>query len=425
MDARLLTASLAVLLLVACPSPPGGSPQDGGQPKDAGGSPEDAGHAQGPITVKGRVVYAAYGEPFPGVVVTLNGHTVTTGADGSFTFDAVPTPYDLVVAYPSGAQTIQRRVLGLTRADPVVESDVSNPSPPPNHQVFVSGTLSGITFPLATNHVVSVLSLGPSNNLVQGNLTTSGEYTIAPGWRGTDAGTRNIYAFEYTVDGPLSLPVAFGGYGKITPTLNDGVNLTGQNITLTEPTTATFTAQVQPTFPPDKLFASAGIELEPGCLLDFSWKGTASQSLTLPLVTGADGFYLMGIAQFLSVDAYNYFAAPMEKAGGSYTVPTGAPVIIGPADGTTYSPSLLFGWTGPAGATYLFTFFNGTGTKLEIETTQTQVTLPADFAPVSGNVAWQVSAYPDAPNTDALQTANAFDGQRNIYTSHVGSVHVP
>jgi hypothetical protein len=204
-----------------------------------GGAPmqTEGGAASGtPITINGIVV-ASNEQPVPGIKVEVQGQSVTTGSDGTFSFEAT-APYDLVVRGEIIGQEDTEAYLGLTRPDPKLYRSFVDE----DRQGGISGVLSGGGgFPVAANHRVLLTFAGPvlatfMNTL---NVGASGTYNSSgdPYWLTTPSLTGYLFAIETDV---TTGAIFASGSKQVTLVDGDTVGSPEGDLVLTTPQLKSF-----------------------------------------------------------------------------------------------------------------------------------------------------------------------------------------
>lgn len=186
----------------------------------------------GPVTisVNGKVLDSS-GNPVSGANILLNGSNLkTTGADGTFSYTSVTTPYSLTVQ--TGTNIWEYR--GLTRANPQIGGSGV-------YSASVAGAVTGPTFPLPAGQGILVSGTGAFGFIPA--TSTTGSYSGNIVWFGSSSKTTDLVALHLKVAG--SVITDYLQLGKRTGvTLNAGVGQTGLNIplnTAVPSTTTTFT----------------------------------------------------------------------------------------------------------------------------------------------------------------------------------------
>jgi hypothetical protein len=164
-----------------------------------------------PSTVTGYVYLIGVGTPLPpnpAASVTIGGATVTTGADGSFSFPSVPSNSTKITISAAGAATLSQSLPVLT---PNAANNLGN--------IFLTSTSAGTGYTaVATGTVVDGTTLKPITNAtvqINGQVVITGSagvFTISAlpvGLGGNSTPVGQITASGYDVK-PLVLDLPLG-----------------------------------------------------------------------------------------------------------------------------------------------------------------------------------------------------------------------
>ncbi len=158
------------------------------------------------ITVTGTVINDRGFRVVGAKVLLNNGNLQTTDATGSFTYNAVASPYNLTVSYDSKVFVSN----GLTRTDPLIFPFISFSRAP------VIGSVIGPTYPLVAGDNVVIGSTGSLGGSVANSL--DGRFNSGIQWSPlSSAITVDFVALRYT-----SLTGPNGSAGVITDFLKMG-----------------------------------------------------------------------------------------------------------------------------------------------------------------------------------------------------------
>jgi hypothetical protein len=230
-----LAALVSVVALVACPSPTPPSPPPPPGPPAPPPPPAT-------ITVSGKVVDNC-GNPVPAATaILLQGTkpTVTTGADGTFSFSNVTTPYDLAVNSTLIGLNFVLVYKNLTRPSPQVTALFGGVIPAKSGTV--GGTLSNGTgtafFPTPIFRKTSVTFGATDTSRGLGStLMTTNPYGLNVDWCSGNSSTGTVHALQWNFNSTTDLPSGvnpYTGAGQIAnvTVANGGSTTTGTSFAL-------------------------------------------------------------------------------------------------------------------------------------------------------------------------------------------------
>jgi hypothetical protein len=366
------------------------------------------------ITVAGKVSDGT-GTPVSGASLLLNGANIqTTGADGSFTYNNVTTPYNLTVTYSGSVYQYN----GLTRANPQILPFGSF------YSANAAGAITGATFPLPAGNGILIGATGNAYAILLNG--SSGTYNGPIGWGGSSQSTTtDLVALRYTF--AAGKFTGFTQLGKRTGvTLNKGVGQMGLDIALNA---AVPSADATLTYTEGAYTGGVNAGL---------WNITAGSAkfnllglLALPsggvtkipseggslYVSGTDG---SGNKAFIVTPAL---------ANGSTNINLPPTTVLKnsiplPAQ-TNVSKTPTLSWASVSGATVYVVTFNGGGRNyvFYLPGSSSSFTVP-DFAAISAGLqpttvyTWNVDAYKGAGySTDALTDPNAGNIVNLLYSA--------
>jgi len=328
------------------------------------------------VSVNGRVI--TLGAPVANASVLVDGKVTTTAADGTFTVNAVTTPYDVTVSFQSSTDVWIFQ--GLTRPDPTIQLL----SFTPGFQASVSGTIG--TAPYQTTEVGAVFPAGTSvafgGAVVQSGTTTFGPGTIK--WGPDDPLQTTLYALRVVLDSS-GQPASFTGFGSLAVTLHNGDTLTGLAVPTQPVTTAALSGSISA--PPGFNFNASGVVLRIG-------PAAGGTVVGLPITLVPPGTFSNAMVPVASGISYGLIASANDGSAGDFTTAWGtvtapnasatftlptpsqaiapAPNAVGVGPGTTLSATAL------AGSIYLFRLApsGSTGPTVTIVTINASTTLP-------------------------------------------------
>lgn len=388
-------ATVLALLLTACggtgPTPPTG------------------------VTVSGLVVDLE-DQPLAGLLAFIPGQpTEVSGADGTFEFEGVTTPYDLTVVDP--ATDFAHTFVGLTTDSPTIQPlGAQLQATARDFSANVTGDLQHATLsPLPANHGARICAEGVGRVVLGCTSITTGEnFTVFPRWSGNTSATvrLRVVVYETDADGEATNVVATGVSSNFT--VSDTDVLSGQNVTIAEVTeqeTVSVTSDVPPGFTlrgrqliaTYSDFASLGIASEVGPAGTFT--------VVAPSLPGATHTLL---AQAINDDAVAGNTTIAWRAdvdpddAVSVVLPT-PPTQVSPAElATGVDPTTQFSVNNPEGGVLTFLFqpeFPQEGPTIVVTTLGTQTTIP-DLAalgvpfPADADYQWVLLSTPDLEATD-------------------------
>ena len=419
MNVRLLTggaAALAIGTILACGSDAssGGAPDASSTPvgstapdasSDGSSSSSDGGGDAGSsvVDVRGKATYFLFDQPLVGATVTIGAQTATTGADGSFAIDNVTRPYDLRIAYSLGGATLTYIAEGVTRSDPDVE--VSSYTAATQHSANVTGTVAGVTLPLAANERVRVVTSAANGGTFGATPdATTGAFVLnGISWRadGSTSTMKNVYAVHYTVDGAGTVQ-AIDRVVKATVAIDEGTTTNAGTLTLVAPAANSATMTIAPPSPAlTGGVAKLGMMFEPACAVELPLGTDLSATLPIAFPASVSGITTYAFASGSFTGGGYAFAVKWPLvAGSTFTVDTGAPLSLTPAAGATFTPATSFAWSASATGPYIFSASDASNRPvMTIVTRAASVAWPADALPTSGAYSWRVSHQYDGQAT--------------------------
>lgn len=378
------------------------------------------------VTVNGLVVDLD-DQPRQGLLVFIPGQpTQVSGADGTFEFAGVATPYDLTIVDPT--TDFAHTYVGLTTDSPAIKPlDAQLLAASGDFGANITGDLLHATLsPLPANHGARVCAEG-IGRVVLGcaNVTTGATFNVFPRWSGNSSVTVRLRAVVYETDanGEATTVVATGVSSNFTVTDTDV--LVGQDVTITD-VTEQESVSVTTTVPPGYTlqgrqliatysdYASLGIASDAGPAATFT--------VVAPSLPGATHTLL---AQALNDDAvagnltlaWRAQVDPLDPV--SLELPT-PPSLVSPADlATGVDATTQFTVNNPEGGVLTFLFqpeFPQEGPTIVVTTSETETTIP-DLAalgvpfPADADYGWVLLSTPDLVATDDAVTGGGVLGQ--------------
>lgn len=213
----------------------GGSVTDGEPPGGAG-----AGGAPSVVskTVSGTV-HAGWAA-FPGVVVRLNDREVTSGADGSFTFEDAPDEYQLLL-YVADYRFV-RVYDGLRTRHPVIDLGPEEPTSATKEATIQGKSFGGASTPLPHDYWTDALYLSRTRGHLQSaSFEPPGPFELNLRWAGDGDTDQGELLVLQTIRSEGATVSAYTGYGKRAVEVSDGMrlgSLSGSpltDVTLTDP----------------------------------------------------------------------------------------------------------------------------------------------------------------------------------------------
>jgi len=214
----------------------------GADPGDAGGAGgAESGAKASPI--QGRVI-GGQGQPLSRVIVSVNGVSTTTDAQGAFELEEVPASYDLLVIEDSEEAKQVVLIDALTTREPVVTLMFHSAH---DRKTLVSGLLSGgggFPIPKGSAGQVALLSEEQKNSWRTDLLAGHFAYNLAPEWAETETLTGELIALEWVTS--AAGPTSYTGFGSKPITLTDGENAMGDAtaLALVDPKERTITGKL-------------------------------------------------------------------------------------------------------------------------------------------------------------------------------------
>ena len=371
-------------------------------------------------------VLDVFGQPMSGANVRIGTAVMTTGGDGQFHFTAVPPTYDLdVVTTESGGLKRLTGYRGLTTRAPQVQVSAFA-----LQMTSVSGSFSGVTFPLGTNQHIMLADTEEYFGFDQPTLpggddvkatTFSGATAV---WFGKTTFQGTIWAIEYTGTSTQAI-TAYNGYARIPLSLTAGTPGTVNGISLTPLSTSTLSGTVS-SIPAGAGSASVSVALKHaadpfGHFVGGSTSTTGAFSLAAPNATGSISVNVVAQAGTSSAGvstSYTIWKAnvPSNTTNVALAFPT-APSYGSPVNGATaVAGNETFTWSAgtPAGV-YMLDISCGSAAPnyaATIFTAGTSVQMPDTSAlgatwPGTESCTWKINFYSEAANVDAVTAANA------------------
>lgn len=392
---------------------------DGGRATETmGGALGEGGVPQVPNSPVSGHILSMTGLALEGAVVTINGQSTLTDADGAFSLDDVTPKYDLTVIYENEAANFHAAELvdGLTTRDLSLRVWFAR------FNTSSATVLGKLSVPVAKGHEAIVRLAGehttsPANDLAPG----AAEYSLDFQWEGTGSGAADLVGLEW-VAGETG-PASYTGYARKSIQAPDGTGVIA-NLTLAKPAQKTVAGSLTaagPT-PPDS-FLNLG-------------------RFQIPLALKAGAFSVVvpeiGETPTISVgaqngDAYAAMTAPVTPAPVSLEVPTSAKQIL-PVNKAQVDLNTEFSFTRPG---KLAAVWWALGEWIIVRVTnQTKLTLPdlraAGIVYDTGNDAstWFVDTYAPAETPEDFlplmdNTSPALTSSVTTYTSVSRSFYLP
>jgi hypothetical protein len=335
-----------------------------------------------PVTVTGTVV-AMNNVPMSGVSVTIAGHSILTGADGTFTLANVTPAYDLIAIAGKIAMVYQQ----LTVPSPTIVFFNPNASLPtvPN-----SGTVTGLISPSSLLSVAgyeTIVAWGsPQTSIYAVNTSPNANpFSLSSflEWVGPTSITGNVHVIQAAVDNTTFYPTSYSGYGTSQNVVvtNGGMADAG-TINLTSTAVGTLVAPLTLPSSYSLLITIMNLEFSDGAtaLVEAQFSSTWPATFATPLNINAT----IDLAALAEDTTLNVFS-------GSYTIgipasaaDAGVAVLVGstfglPSDTASgITTTSNFTWTPFAGGVnvVVFTPSNVLNPTYVVFTGATSITIP-------------------------------------------------
>jgi hypothetical protein len=375
----------------------------------------------------------------PNITVGLVGKpSVTSGANGSFTFTDVTPPYDLYTVSPSGCgssiTTVVHYFDGLTRPDPTVSA-----ATPPAATCIIKPLPCGIAIPCKSATATGTRSgAGNGSDPIVFAFTGGGfnataisatAYTAGVGLGTADSASGNVYALQLTrkASGAPDSYLGFAKSGTVTfsKDTTTAVNLNAATVN------STFTLSGAVTAPAGYDAPNISLNQEFGTTTRPLWgtNETTTVDAKVPVIAAAGGTNLYVSA--IMGAATSYYTHPL---AGDTTVDFSmypAAVITAPADAATgVTVTTPFMWTPAPGTISRLALSSNTPTKVTyyVYTAGSEITIPElteAALPPGQTFSWSISGYgpytsvDEAASTNELEDASPSDvqGPAHAYTS--------
>lgn len=357
------------------------------------------------ITVNGYAI-TEFGFPTSTTNVTIQGQTVATAADGSFTVQGVTAPYDVIL---HGTNDTRWSVyVGLTRSDPTLftmQGEQATVGMTP-----VSGTVTGVDGGAPVE--AALLDFSPTQvSLVSAAAIVGQTFTVNATWQSGAPTTATLTGFTANTlpTGGLSAITAFGTQSTM---LQASVPVTGVNLPLTtsvpaEQLTGSF---VVSTKPQTAIQIGLARGLSVGGIIATDLPATGSSTFSYGTFASGSLRWTLTAQEPLSTP-FDGRTATVVRSGlvGNETVPIAFPAcstqyVSPPAQTTTSSSCVDLAWTETPGSAYLITLSGPNSTPfIRILTDRTSVSVP--FPLSSGQYFWTYRAVAPIGSIDDL-TAN-------------------
>lgn len=278
--------------------------------------------------------------PTPGATVAIDGRFTVTDENGTFTFQDVVAPYDLIVLYAGanfGGQSYVQVFLGVTRPDPTVDGE-GYPTGLPDRTGNIAGTISGgagFPNPLGETYAYTRIEGQAGASL---DAIGAAAYNLPYNWQSSETSAdvvTHFLQFDYAT-------VEYD-HARVEGTLTDGGTLT-LDPTLVDVPEGTYIADFEATWSSNRYtYASFGFyELGMSSGLFFG----------IPAVESTTGLITFTYPQAPNLDAYLTLGAE-DSAGWSETgygnppatitaVVPEPPRVLSPANGGTVGPNTPF-----------------------------------------------------------------------------------
>jgi len=339
---------------------------DGGDttPLDAGdadtGNPDSGADSGTPdsgpppdLTVTGKVI-DYFGKPVGGAVVTVDGTSVASAGDGTFTLTNAGATYDvgltLTVPRYGGTEVSGWLYVGLTRRDPTLQVYRGLPL----DYGYVDQTITNVSFPLANGERIDAAfagSYGTYGDFTSSITTASQSYTTD--WQGPAMVPGTVHALRWLdATAAPNLPTSYLAVTSSPLTLDDSstVSLSLDLMSAGPLSAATVSGTVSAGGPPDRVNrvfvrfnddAAIRVVDDGSATNAFSYlvPTIANSSVTVVAIAETSGFAPLAVA-------YADGIAP-GTSGIALTLPTPAAPVLPSASATNVTASTDFSWTGP------------------------------------------------------------------------------
>jgi len=356
------------------------------------------------LTVTGRIEVAP-GIPIGGLTVRVRGLPETlTAADGTFTIDGAPSPYDLTVASVPTREA--HTWLGLTTTAVRVVPFFRPPAMTPRARL--SGSLSGLaTPPMATDNVV-VIPAG-HDQVVYGRASLTagmGSFGFDVALSGASPAPTTVHALQSrgTVTG-----TTFLGYGRQDIALVDGEE-SALSVALSPVETARMTGSIALPLgvTVSELFASVEVGPHAAIRLPVSNSGSHTPTFDVPVIPGST--YAFGTAATSASGSLILGWTTGLATDSTPRLELSPPVnVVAPADGISgVSASTEFIVSNPAGGALTFAFeSDGPDVVTQLVTTMAPSAQLQDLrglgltTPPGSAYRWRVFSAPGMTSVDA------------------------
>ena len=318
-----------------------------------------------PFTVNGQVLNDA-GYPLPGVSVSVGGEVVATAEDGTFVFENVVPPYDLVIF----GEAI---LFGGSFYDVDVFADVTRPDPTlrwTNYGSFTTGNLSGTVsggsgFPVPAGPPYYQQFVTINSDVASGagyNLDESGTWNVGVSWHDSMSSVPvDLHFLQYESD-MYGYPVDYVGYATTSGVAISEDTVGGFSIVLEDVPESTLGGMATASWT-DDLQSSAylffpGVEGGYGEVVAFYIPGTVgtdgTYSMVVPDIEGARfAAYLYGD------DENGWVETVRDVPNGATSVDLELPLYViplAPPAGATVDPTTAFTVSSAPGMVNIFRF---------------------------------------------------------------------
>jgi hypothetical protein len=336
------------------------------------------GGARGPapaIVVSG-VIVDLFGNPAPGITVSVAEQSTVSDANGRFSLPNVSPPYGLTAVSVRANEAVVYE--GLTRSDPTIQWRQSLSSFGRRGQIL--GTIdAGVPIDALTR--TRIVFRAPEALAPPAFFPTTTTYGLSVMWNGAQTITGSVHALQVTTDVLGGLPTAFPGYGVRTDVpIFDGSNTPGVDLPLSPPSVGSIGGAFS--LPAGYSFlgrshslgfadgASIPVGGDNGQELVFSYTLPSNIDATAIIdaqATGPGGVIVNRRETGIAVGTTGLVIA----------LPQGAP-IIGPTDGTTsVDGQTEFSWNAFPGGVFTVDFFGNQGApSFHVVTRATRTTIP-------------------------------------------------
>jgi hypothetical protein len=299
--------------------------------------------------------------------------SVTSDANGAFSFANVTPPYDVytVATSPlSGPLVIFYD--DLTRSDPTIEAGSSGFIVLPLASTAdVSGTISGGASFDASHKGVTIWSTGGKDD----TISPAGAYAFTSSWPQAPTRTGNMCALQWSLK-PSGAPDTFTGYGQTAKTLTASMAAT-VNVTLGGVSTATVTGMI--TAPAGFPTPTLTLTTQLSSVAYVLWTATANAiDAGIPIHAGDDST-VYAITTAANGSQIEYVLPELvSDTDASFQLPA-PPALMAPSDAATgVGATTTFSIGTVPSSVSAFTFASTSSTKqnFRIVTSASQIKLP-------------------------------------------------